>query len=657
MERLVIGYLTHYFFLSPLIKLLGLFISYHRRPDENFLRGLVRIGGLIDFLHILLPLFLLEITTPLSLELENFCGIGWHFAVSWDFGSYVALIFSTITMGIVGQFSVFYLHRDVYLYKYFTLYFVFQLALALVIFSASTQNMFIGWELLGVSSVLLIAMYQHRVEPLKNSLRVLFIYKIGDLMLFALVVILGSVGIHEFSELGTANGGKTEWLLGFFMLACFIKSGVFPWYWLPRAMEGPTPSSAMFYGGLATHIPVLIMLKIWPSAWTASHPLHLIGIFICVLSAIFSTAMSRQASDAKNALAFAATTQLAIIYVEIFLGFRHLALIHCVSHGFYRTFEFLRAPSLLYLHHAMEQKLHGVDHPKKVSLLERFFSPAFRRKFYALSLLEFCIFPRQLHFIDDFLGIAKTQFTASSLRRYFTGVLFSWVVLDIALSFFETPKIEGVGIIGRDELFLVLALGFNVIARANINKPKHFLLATFLSVELILGVLTAKQIAVVEPYQWLFVALLVVFFGLTVMDRKNLGDIESFRAFYSRTPLTNNLILLIGLSIVAVPGLGNFFVWEFLVHSVTSLSPQLVIQAFFILSLNTILMFVFYYVNFLGQRERYRDLDMVGRESIAGLSIERAYVNPSEPHKKMGWQGLSTVFNSRKNLNRFQKVS
>ena len=133
-------------------------------------------------------------------------------------------------------------------------------------------------------------------------------------------------------------------------------------------MEGPTPSSAVFYGSLSTHVPIFVLLHVWPrewalltywpEVWTITHPANAIAlaIVICLISAYVTTHMSRQLSDAKNTIAYATMTQLALIYIEIFLGFHTLAMVHAVSHGIYRTFEFLRTPSLFHHYHTMETR-------------------------------------------------------------------------------------------------------------------------------------------------------------------------------------------------------------------------------------------------------------------------------------------------------------
>ena len=226
-----------------------------------------------------------------------------------------------------------------------------------------------GWELLGFSSVLLIAFYEHRSNPLKNAMRVLFIYEFGDIFFCALIVLLLYFHTEDVTKLALIQEQGCAWAMVLLIIACFSSSRVFfrgygchgRW----RVPHHRVRFSMVRYQHIS---PSFLLLRFWPKewslpaywpeVWTISHPANAIAvaIAICVFSAFITTHLSRQVSDAKNAIAYAIVTQLAIIYIEIFLGFRTLALVHVVSHGIYRTFEFLRTPSLLHLYHTMETR-------------------------------------------------------------------------------------------------------------------------------------------------------------------------------------------------------------------------------------------------------------------------------------------------------------
>ena len=130
-------------------------------------------------------------------------------------------------------------------------------------------------------------------------------------------------------------------------------------------MEGPTPSSAVFYGSLSVHLGAYLLLRVSPLL-EASQTLQYIVVLFGAISALCGAMMSRVQSDVKSSLAYASLTQVGIIVVEIGLGFYYLALIHIVGHAALRTLQLLRAPTLLTDYHAIENALgRRLDHESK----------------------------------------------------------------------------------------------------------------------------------------------------------------------------------------------------------------------------------------------------------------------------------------------------
>jgi len=603
--------------MFPIAKVIFINIHYffftkEQESEEYLVRKMVYWGNASDYIHIAITLIFLGFSAA-PVRIESFCYIGWTFIIEWDLHTFIFLSFTTTIIAVLGQFSLFYLHRDAYYHKFFSLYFIFQLSLGLVVLSSSTNYMFMGWELLGLSSVLLIAFYEHRTNPLKNAMRVMFIYKVGDIFMFSLILLLLYFHVQDMSQLISLQEHGYEWAMVLLILACFIKSGVFPWIWLPRAMEGPTPSSAVFYGSLSTHVPIFVLLRVWPrewslftywpEVWTISHPANAIAlaIAVCVISAYVTTHMSRQLSDAKNTIAFATMTQLAIIYIEIFLGLYTLAMVHVVSHGIYRTFEFLRTPSLLHHYHTMETRRPKMsktgEHFKKI-LHEK---P--RNLLYSLTINDFGFFSRTFDFIDHFLGLTYQRFDRKAAGSYALTVGIMWVAFGIVIFIFN-----GYHFNPKEELLVTLAVGFTVLSFINIRKVIMFFLTLSCSVGYVYLVLSEKLMSGANPLSWLSVlGLVFLFAGFAIYSlytsSKDKEEYSNYTARLSRSPLSNLLLFALGLSIVDMPGLGNFVAWEYLVHHTATIAPYMVVKGFSVLSLNTLLVFLFYFTNFLGYPE------------------------------------------------------
>lgn len=272
----------------------------------------------------------------------------------------------TATYLIVGAFLTFlitiysryYLHKEEGYKRFFNTLLFFYLGYNITIFAGNFETLFIGWEILGVSSFLLIAFYRDRYLPVKNALKVFSIYRVGDIGLilamwlshhlwhdnitFAQLNNHDSVSLHLHEH--TWIGLFTSLLI---LLAAMVKSAQFPFSsWLPRAMEGPTPSSAIFYGSLSVHIGAFILLRTYPF-WELQPIVRIAVIIIGLLTAILATFSTRVQSSIKAQVAYSSVAQIGIIFVEIACGFETLALIHFAGNAFLRSYQLLVSPSVV----------------------------------------------------------------------------------------------------------------------------------------------------------------------------------------------------------------------------------------------------------------------------------------------------------------------
>lgn len=282
--------------------------------------------------------------------------------------SFPLVAVTVVLVGLAGSFSVRYLHRDPGFNRFFLLLNLFAFG-ALLIFSSSSVDLLIaGWEIVGITSVLLIAFFQYRPAPVQNGLRVFATYRIAD-MAILLAVFLA----HHWAGTGMwknlfhgldASGAplskhQINTLAVLLVLAASGKSAQGPFSgWLPRAMEGPTPSSAVFYGALSVHAGAYLLLRAEPLLLVSPLATRIL-LMIGGGTALLSTLVHRTCADAKTSIAYAAQTQLGIIFCEIALGFPNLALLHICSHAIFRAMQFLRAPSMLREYHRVHAAAGG----------------------------------------------------------------------------------------------------------------------------------------------------------------------------------------------------------------------------------------------------------------------------------------------------------
>lgn len=343
--------------------------SFFRRPWRESWVGALTQAGLIVSLCALLFAALLVIGKS-GAPSVIFLGGGWVTGGAFAFDLLIdgwSLGFATLSVAICGVVSVFsfrYLHQEPGFHRYFILLITFVVGLLLVSLAGSIEVLYAGWEIMGLSSVLLVAFFHERPAPVANGFRVLAFYRVGDACMLSAAVLLhhwagsGSLSLL-FSGVATStlrpeHAGVIALLL---IGATAAKSALFPFStWLPRAMEGPTPSSAVYYGALSIHAGCFLLLR--ASALLAHSPAARgVAAVVGVATAAYAALVTRVQTDVKSRLCFASLTQVGIIVVEIALGLRVLAFFHIVGNACYRLLQFLSAPNILHDLHEIENDL------------------------------------------------------------------------------------------------------------------------------------------------------------------------------------------------------------------------------------------------------------------------------------------------------------
>lgn len=345
------------------------------RMSESTISRLTQLAVLLSLIPAILILAFMLATGRryVPIELGNWASIpDAHFHFHWKFIfdrlSVPFLILALVLCGVVGAFTRRYLHREQGYQRFFLLYSLFFAGMTISSIAGTIETLFFGWELVGLSSALLVAYFHEREAPVRNGQRVWSVYRLSDACF-----LLGALLMHHLTEQGDFGAfmGTQPWPDGrttiepshalsvglLLLLAAAGKSALVPFSgWLPRAMEGPTPSSAVFYGSLSVHLGAYLLLRVNPIL-EASWILKVIVIALGLLSAFFGSIMSRVQNDVKSSLAYASLTQVGIIVAEIGLGFYYLALVHILGHACLRTLQLLRAPTLLTDYHAIENAI------------------------------------------------------------------------------------------------------------------------------------------------------------------------------------------------------------------------------------------------------------------------------------------------------------
>lgn len=362
---------------TVLLALLGLSSLVGRPFSERWISRLTQtsvVAGLLSAVAILAAMLATGIRV-VPVELGDWVVIPehhFHFTLKFVFDrlSVPFVILSFLLVGTIGAFANVYLHRERGFNRFFVFYAMFLMGMVVTSLAGTIETLFAGWELVGLSSALLVAYFQERPAPVRNGLRVWTVYRVADA-----AFLIAALALHHLTGEGDFAGlmGSGPWpeghasmssgqalFVGLLLLAAAAgKSALVPFSgWLPRAMEGPTPSSAVFYGSLSVHLGAFLLLRVSPilelSVWLCAAV-----VTLGIVTALFGAVAARVQTDIKSALAFASLTQVGIIVAEIGFGLRYIALIHIIGHACLRTLQLLRAPTLLHDYHSLENAIGG----------------------------------------------------------------------------------------------------------------------------------------------------------------------------------------------------------------------------------------------------------------------------------------------------------
>ncbi len=398
---------------------------------------------------------------------------------------------------LVTVYSRVYLHREKGYKRFFNTILFFYSGYNIIIFSGNLETLFIGWEMLGISSFLLIAFYRDRYLPVKNAVKVFSIYRIGDVGLILAMWLIhhlfhGNVTFLQLRNYDIVHEHLLthSWIGVIISLMILItaaaKSAQLPFSsWLPRAMEGPTPSSAIFYGSLAVHLGVFLLLRTFPF-WEQQFSVRILIGLLGLMTTVITTGIARVQSSIKSQIAYASIAQIGLIFIEVAAGFQTLALIHFAGNAFLRTYQLLVSPSVV--SYLIREQFYNFS-PRERSL-ENSFPKKIQYSLYTLCLKEWNLDSFMYRYLWNPLKWIGTRFDFLTLNRaiiffvpsYLIGVfllyneevmpegveeflpfLFSFIGLVIVLKAFTERKLARMSwiLIIMNHFWIVLAISFN----------------------------------------------------------------------------------------------------------------------------------------------------------------------------------------------------
>jgi NADH-quinone oxidoreductase subunit L len=287
-------------------------------------------------------------------------------ALQVDQLSVVMLLVVTGVSSLIHVFSIGYMHDDPGYARYFAYLNLFVAFMLVLVLGASYPVMFIGWEGVGLCSYLLIGFWFEEKEKADAGLKAFLVNRIGDFgFLVAMFLIFTHLGSLDFREVfarapqGLVAGGGTVTAIALFLfMGCVGKSAQIPLYvWLPDAMAGPTPVSALIHA--ATMVTAGVYLVARSNMLFAMSPVACAVVAgVGALTALFAATIGLKQWDIKKVLAYSTVSQLGYMFIGVGAGAYAAGVFHLVTHAFFKALLFLGAGSVIHVLHRAYHHTH-----------------------------------------------------------------------------------------------------------------------------------------------------------------------------------------------------------------------------------------------------------------------------------------------------------
>ena len=356
--------------LLPLLTALGIKLI-DRLINETLLNFLTINSALLSFTIASGMFFLLTVE---KFEPIHFTFFTWLtipeilFEFTLDGLSGIMMVLVTGLSVVIQIFSTSYMSQDEHYSKYFIYFNVFVFSMLLLVMSGNFLVMFFGWELVGLSSYLLISFWSKKQSAAKAGNKAFILNRIGDFgFLVGLMLILSIFGTFNyekvFGEVLAGNQQSLDLIVICFIVGAFGKSAQFPLFsWLPDAMEGPTPASALIHAATMVTAGVFMLVRISPIL-QFSEIGKIIVITTGLLTALIAAFSAINQDDIKKVLAYSTISQLGFMFIAIGSGAYVAAIFHLVTHAFFKALLFLGAGAVIHeMHH--EQNIHKMGNLK-----------------------------------------------------------------------------------------------------------------------------------------------------------------------------------------------------------------------------------------------------------------------------------------------------
>jgi NADH-quinone oxidoreductase subunit L len=360
--------------LSPFVGFL-INVFFGKQLGKNFSGWIGTIAVFVSFL-VTLVFFMQVCETKKPVAVSLFDWISFHnfkvdFGILLDQLSLLWLMFVTGIGTLIHLYSISYMHDDENMHKFFAYLNLFIFFMVTLVTGSNLLVMFIGWEGVGLCSYLLIGFWYKNTEYNNAAKKAFIMNRIGDLGfligIFILASLFSTLDYMQLKQAIMAGNADTYWL-GAAALALFIgacgKSAQIPLYtWLPDAMAGPTPVSALIHAATMVTAGIFMVTRMH-FLFDFAPEIQTVVAIVGAVTALVAATIGLVQNDIKKVLAYSTVSQLGLMFLALGCGAYEVAVFHVITHAFFKACLFLGSGSVIHALHG-EQDMRNMGGLKK----------------------------------------------------------------------------------------------------------------------------------------------------------------------------------------------------------------------------------------------------------------------------------------------------